>query len=359
MKLGIFYDTFVNRGGAERTVSILANHFKADVVTSGYNTDLFKDWVNTKLRDIGNATTNLNTRLGLLESALRFYKNRNNFNYDIFIFSGFYSIFSAYGNNPNIWFCHTPNRVLYDLKARTLNEISIFQRPFWKFYIKFFHQRDQRVVKNEIQKIVVNSKNTQKRIKKFYDLNSRVIYPPIETKKFVFKEFEDFFLCPNRLVSQKRVDLVAKAFTKMPDKKLVIVGDGPERKKILNMIKGYDNIEYRGVLKDEQLAGLYSRCLATIYMPVDEDFGMIPLEGMAAGKPCIAANEGGCKETVIHNKTGFLIEPTIENIIKEVKRSSVEKAEEMKDDCIIWAKKFDTKTFIEKWKNEIKDSVEC
>ena len=358
MKLGIFYDTFVNRGGAERTVSILANHFKADIITAGYDPNLFKDMIHTTVADIGNLTLkNINPSMGLLESDIRFYMNRNNFDYDLFIFCGMHSIFAAYDNTPNIWLCFTPSRLLYDLKEERLNTLNSIQRPIWNRYIKFFSPRDQNVIKNEIQKIIVNSKNTQMRVKSFYGLDSRIIYSPIETEKFKFKEFGDFFLTVNRIAFHKRVDLIAKAFTKMPDKNLVIIGDGPDNKKLLRIIKGHHNIRFLGSVDDVQLKDAYSRCLATIYVPMDEDFGRIPLEGMAAGKPCIAANEGGCKETVIHNKTGFLTEPTIGSIIKEVKRLSVEKAEEMKDDCIIWAKKFDTKTFIEKWKNEIKDSI--
>ena len=141
MKIGIFYDTFMTRGGAERTISILANHFKADIVTSGYDPGLLKDWVHTNLVDIGNLTFNIDFRLGFLESTLRFYKNRNNFDYDLFIFSGIYSIFAAYDNVPNIWFCHTPDRILYDpnLREFIMDYISIVKKPIWTSYIKFFY----------------------------------------------------------------------------------------------------------------------------------------------------------------------------------------------------------------------------
>lgn len=103
---------------------------------------------------------------------------------------------------------------------------------------------------------------------------------------------------------------------------------------------------------------IFARCLATIYIPIDEDFGLIPVESMAAGKPCIAANEGGLKETVVDGKTGFLIEPTVKNLISAVRDLTPEKAEKMKQDCVKRAKKFDISVFYEKFDEIVKRAIE-
>jgi glycosyltransferase involved in cell wall biosynthesis len=150
------------------------------------------------------------------------------------------------------------------------------------------------------------------------------------------------------------MSLVAKAFTKLPNKRLVIVGDGPEKNKILQIINNYKNIKLLVNVNDNELQDLYSNCFALIYMPVNEDFGLVPLEGMASGKICIAANEGGCKETVIDGKTGFLITASEKNIINTINKLNIKKVEKMKDDCIRQANKFNIDDYAKKWNDELK-----
>lgn len=356
MKIGIFHDCLVGKGGAERVVIELANHLNADLITSGFNPEL--KWIDIKTRviDISNISVKYSYTIGYnIEAPLRFFLNRKKFNYDLYIFSGVSSIFGAEKGNKNIWFCHTPNRILYDLRKIRLDRANIIKKILYKIYIKILYSKDQNIIKNNIQKIISDSKNVQKRVKKYYDRKAEVIYPPIDTKKFKFRKFGDFYLAVSRLIPEKRINLIAKAFIKLLNERLVIVGDGPEKKKILKIIKNNKNIELLSNIDDRKLKELYSTCLATIYMPFNEDFGLVPLEGMASGKACIAANEGGCKETVINGKTGFLIEATEEDIIDTVKKFDIKKASQMKKECIKQAKKFDIKECTKKWKKVIKD----
>ena len=358
-KIGIFHDTLTLKGGADRAIIELANHLDADLITSGFNPELRK-WVDIKIKviDIGNILIKYIYPIGFnLEAPLRFFLNRKKFDYDIYIFSLFSSIFAARPNKLNIWFCHTPNRILYDLREIRLKRANIIKKLFYKIYIKILYSRDQNIIKNNIQKIITNSKNVQTRVRKYYKQKAEVIYPPINTKKFKFKKFGDFYLAVSRLIPEKRIDLIAKAFIKLPNDRLIIVGDGPEKKKISKIIKNYKNIELLSNVDDRKLIELYSTCLATIYMPFNEDFGLVPLEGMASGKACIAANEGGCKETVINGKTGFLIEATEKNIINAIKKYNLKKAERMKEDCIKQSKKFDTKNYIKNWKRLIQNAT--
>ncbi len=359
MKIGIFHDTLTKKGGAERVIIELANHLDADLITSGFNPEL-KKWVDIKARviDIGNISIKYSYIIGCkIESPLRFFLNRKKFDYDIYIFSLYSSIFASRPNKLNIWFCHSPNRVLYDLRKIRIDRANIIKKILYKIYIKILYLKDQNTIKNNIQKIISNSKNTQVRVKKYYDRESEVIYPPVDTKKFKFKKFGDFYLAVSRLIPEKRIDLLAKAFLKLPNERLVIVGDGPEKKKILKIIKENKNIELLCNVDDRKLKELYSTGLATIYIPFNEDFGLVPLEGMASGKACIAANEGGCKETIINGKTGFLIEATEKDIVNVVKKFNLKKAEQMKEDCIKQSKKFDTKNYIKNWKKLIQNAT--
>lgn len=357
MKIALYYDSLVSKGGAERTIINLANYLDADIITSGYDPDL-KLWmpIKGKVIDIGNLFIRYYKPLGVLfETPLRFYLNRNKFDYDINIFCGFSSIYGATIRNrkKNIWFCFTPNRVLYDLQKIIINNSRVFAKPVFKLYIKILSKYDQSVVKFNFQKLIAQTKNVRNRINKYYNKQSKIIYPPIDLDKFKFEKFGNYFLAVSRLYPEKRMDLIAKAFSKIPDKNLVLVGDGPEKNKIIKIIKSSKNIQLVDNISDLELHKLYSNCYAVIYMPIDEDFGLVPLEGMASGKICIAADEGGCKETVIDGKTGFLIKATENNIINIVNNLSVNQLKKMKLDCIKQAKNFGISKCIREWKNEL------
>ena len=139
-----------------------------------------------------------------IEAPLRFFLNRKKFDYDIYIFSLFSSIFASRPNKLNIWFCHTPNRILYDLREIKLERANVIKKLIYKFYIKILYSKDQNIIKNNIQKIISNSKNVQIRVRKYYNQKAEVIYPPIDTKKFKFKKFGDFYLAVSRLMLEKR-----------------------------------------------------------------------------------------------------------------------------------------------------------
>jgi len=358
VRLGIFFDTFLQGGGAEKILAVLAKEFDADIITSGYKQELYREWLDSRVIDLGNVTHHFNNRLGFLETAARFHFNRKKFDYDFNVFCGIFSIFAASSNKPNVWLCLSPNRTIYDLKERRLAETKGIPRVLLKKYIEWLMPLDQRVVKEHIQRIYTISRTGSDRVKRFYGLNSSIVNPPIAAEKYCFKKFGDFFFTANRLIPEKRVDLIARAFTEMPEKKLVIAGFGPEEGKIRKIIGGFNNIEFVGRLPEKELVRYYAECLATVFMPLNEDFGMVPLEGNAAGKACIAVNDGGCRETVVQGKTGFLIEPTEQAIIEAVKVFSPENAKEMKGYCLKQAKRFSTKAYLDNWRKIISEAVE-
>jgi len=355
MKIALFYDSLVSKGGAERVAIELANNLGADIITSGYDAKI-NQWMPIKNRviDIENFSVHFLKPLGILfEAPIRFFLNKNRFHYDINIYVGFSSIFGSKRGIKNIWYCLTPNKLFYDDKSVRIKKLNIFKQIILWLYRLVFKSFDQLIIKQNFTATIAQTKCVAQRINRIYKIKAKVIYSPVDTKRFKFNEFGDYFLSVGRLYPEKRIDLIAKAFTKMPTKKLIIVGDGPMRSNILNIIRGNSNIKWQGSISERELFNLYSNCLATIYIPLHEDFGLVPLEGMASGKTCIATNEGGCKETVIDGKTGFLTKATEEDIIKTVKKFNIKKARKMKNDCLKWVKRFDTKECIKQWKKEI------
>ena len=203
---------------------------------------------------------------------------------------------------------------------------------------------------SHVERIIANSRNTQSRIKRYLNRDAKIVYPPIDTKKYNFKEFGDFWLSVNRLYPEKRINLQIDAFRLMPDKKLIIVGGFAEgdhsSKYVEKIIQDLPkNVELRHEILEKELIDLYSRCKGFITIAIDEDFGMTPVEAMASGKPVICTKEGGYLETVINGKTGIFIKPYASEIINAINTIS-ENPNRFKDECIKRSSDFDSNTFI-------------
>ena len=144
--------------------------------------------------------------------------------------------------------------------------------------------------------------------------------------------------------------MIIQAFTQLPEKCLIVSSTGPEEKYLKQLAEGFDNIQFTGDINDQELQKLIGNAIATIYTPKDEDFGISPVESMAAGKPVIGVKEGGMLETVIHEKTGWLIpsNPSPENIIQAVGEATPEKTISMRVACEEQAQNFRTEIFEKK-----------
>ena len=226
-------------------------------------------------------------------------------------------------NPNNVWYCHSPNRGLYDLRKRIAGRYNPFWRAVYRCWADFWTHFDQKHV-GYVKKIVANSQNVAKRVRTYYGRSAEVIHPPVSINKFYHKPSEDYYLSVQRLMPEKRVDLQLRIFERLPNEKLVIVGKaeyGTEyQEKIGRWISRLSNVEWRERVSDEELTELYARCKAAVQTAVDEDFGYAPVEAMASGKPCIAVNEGGFRESIIHEKTGLLVnEPYLENFTEAIK----------------------------------------
>ncbi|OGY25944.1 MAG: hypothetical protein A2Z11_03325, partial [Candidatus Woykebacteria bacterium RBG_16_43_9] len=202
---------------------------------------------------------------------------------------------------------------------------------------------------------IANSKEVQKRIKKHYNRDSVVIYPPVNVERFQSQKSKlknqngNYFLVVSRLGGYKKVDIVVEAFNKLA-LPLKIVGDGPQYKFLKEAAS--NNIEFLGRRSDTEVSALLANCRALIF-PTHEDFGIVPVEAMAAGKPVIAYRGGGALETVLEGVTGeFFDHQTTSDIIKVVKRFQPNMYNSMA--CQTQANKFSE----EKFKREMRSFVE-
>jgi len=150
---------------------------------------------------------------------------------------------------------------------------------------------------NRVDHFVANSQYIAKRIKEVYSRDSIVIYPPVDIEQFqIGNKKEDFFLTASRMVPYKKIDLIVDAFSKMPDKKLIVIGDGPDFEKVKE--KAGKNVEFLGYQKDDVLKEYLQKARSFLFA-AEEDFGILPVEAQACGTPVIAFGKGGVKETVI------------------------------------------------------------
>ena len=287
MKIAICHNHLGERGGAERLVLYLAKHFNADIFTSFVKSEKTYGELLSGLRfHIPDFPVPRAPILKQEIASLWFSNLDLKSEYDLILTSSSLGVYACIKNRPNIWYCDTPQRMFYDLYEYYATK---HWGAFKKFVVSLWRSwrvpREQKVVRDHVEKIATYSKNVARRIKKYYNRDSEIIYPPADTAKFEFKDYEDFFLVVQRLELAKRTSLIIEAFKRMPDKKLLIVGEGPEKKMLEKLAKNCKNVQLLGSISEKKLLDLYARCLATIYIPIDEDFGLIPVESMAAGKP--------------------------------------------------------------------------
>lgn len=356
MKIAIFHDYIGTIGGGEKLVLILARELKADVITTDIDVDSIKKMEFEDVNIISLGGTVKLPPLKQISASIKFTLCDFSSKYDFFIFSGNWAPFAAKRHKPNLYYCHTPVRAFYDLYDSFLKRQSLFIKPLFISWVAI-HRPISEYFMNNVEKIVVNSKNTQKRVNKYLHRDAEIIYPPIDTSKYKFNKIGNFWLSVNRLYPEKRVELQIDAFRLIPEEKLIIVGgysEGDHAAKYAEEIKNNlpKNVELRKSVTDKELIDLYANCRGFITTAMDEDFGMTPVEAMASGKPVIAVNEGGYLESVLDNKTGMLIYPKIENIISAIKTIS-NNPERFRDACEKQSQKFDKSIFIENIKKNI------
>lgn len=271
--------------------------------------------------------------------------------YPTALFSGFYSVCAA-NRHPagrNVYYCHTPPRFLYDQQALFAQEAGALGRPVLRAFDRWYRPRYEAAVAR-MDRVLTNSRNVRERIRTHLGVDAEVVHPPCDTERFRFLGQDGYYLSFARLDPLKNVDRIVRAFRKMPDRNLVVVSDGPEAGRVRRLAGGAPNIRLLGRVEEARLVRLIGHCIATIYIPRQEDFGMSPVESMAAGKPVIGVREGGLTETVVHGRTGLLLpgDPSVDDVVRGVRDLDATRALGMRQACTERAGRFDKRVFLER-----------
>ena len=363
MKVAIIHDWLTTYGGAETFVELwLTMYPDADIYTLVYD--------KKKLRGHFENNKIYTSYIQKLPFATKIYRKLLRFMpkaFESFDLSGYDLVLCSSSSCakgvivpphvPQIAYIHTPMRYAWDLYFDYRNRSGAVTRFFmdkWMGQIRLWDY----VSAQRIDTIVANSKYIARRIKKFWNRDSVVIYSPLNTARFFDDKSvarEDFFVAYSRFVQYKRLDIAISAI-KGSGKKLFVIGTGPEGKKLRALADGDENIVFTGRLPDQDLRRYLQRCKALIFC-AEEDFGLAPLEAQACGAPVIAFGRGGACETVLGEKTGvFFPEQTGESLKKAIAHfESLHAAGVFRHDEIVrQAKSFST----ERFKREFSQIVE-
>jgi glycosyltransferase involved in cell wall biosynthesis len=312
-RIAIVHEYLTRMGGAEKVVKVLSDLFpSARIFTLLYDAKNcgadFPSWKVEKSR-LQNFPQFLRKRPKFLLPFIRTAVEEWDFSdYDLVLTSS--SAFAHGIITPlharNICYCHSPARFLWDYTHEYQRERGL--RGFKKIIVGRM-LKDLRIWNRlsaqRVDRWLANSQTVQSRIQKYYRTDADVVHPPVEISKLKMSgHHENYFLIVSQLTSYKRIDLAISVFNKLR-RRLVIVGDGPQRK-FLEGIAG-PTIEFHGWKSDVEVAELLKNCRGFIF-PGEDDFGMAPVEAMASGKPVLAFGKGGATETVVQKKTGILFD---------------------------------------------------
>jgi len=261
--------------------------------------------------------------------------------------------------------CCSPIRYAWDLRDQYLQEAGITKGlKSWVIRLVLSKIRIWDAISAQsVDEYVAISHFIAARIKKFYRRDSVVLYPPVEIDSFTLSEQkEDFYLAASRQVPYKRIDIIVEAFKQMPNRKLVVIGDGSEAKKIAKIAENCPNIQLMGYQPFAVMKEKMQKAKAFLFA-AKEDFGIIVLEAQACGTPVLAFGEGGALETVIdsdHKRTGYLFnEQTPESVIAAVDRFEREGGTIKAADCRANAERFAPEIFRDKIRRFVMEKYEA
>jgi glycosyltransferase involved in cell wall biosynthesis len=262
----------------------------------------------------------------------------------------------------HISYVHSPIRYAWDLQHQYLQQSKLTSGPksaMARLILHYIRNWDIRTA-NSVDGFIANSDFIARRIRKVYQRDAQVIFPPVDVEAFTLcTQKEDFYLTASRMVPYKKIDLIVEAFARMPERKLVVIGDGPDMQKI--RAKAGPNVEIMGYQPFKVLKDRMSRAKAFVFA-AEEDFGISVVEAQACGTPVIAYGKGGALETVRDlsepRPTGmFFDEQSTESIIAAVERFDGHVKRFSPNDCRANAERFSAANFRERFFAHVRASV--
>ena len=369
MKIALVHDYLKEFGGAERVLLALHEMWPTAPIYTAFcvkNSAAGRAFTEAKIVESKLAPLikhkNLYSPLRFLAPLI--WRSINLCEYDLVVASSSWYITRGFSVGPHtkvICYCHTPPRYLYGYPT------SIEWQRYWPVRVyahlvnHFLRLYDFQSAQ-QVDAFIANSKNTASRIKKFYRREATVIYPPVEVEKIVKAtrglKSQDYYLIVSRVVGAKGIEMAAAAAEKAKIK-IKVLGEpaglhwfGGKLEKLKS-----DWVEFLGRVSDEELYRYYGQARAFLALAQNEDFGITPVEAMAAGRPVIAFRGGGYLESVIEGKTGVFFghgEPTVESLVGALRELEGVEGKIKPEDCRKQAEKFSK----ERFKRKIREFVE-
>ncbi|EMY7925538.1 MULTISPECIES: glycosyltransferase family 4 protein [Klebsiella] len=357
LNVGIVADWFITYAGSEKVVAELIKSYPESHLysvvdfLSSENKKHFqnKEITTTFIQRLPKAKKKYQTYLPLMPLAI---EQLDVSSHDV-ILSSSHAVAKGVLTGPDqlhISYVHSPIRYAWDLQHQYLREAGLdhgVKGMIAKLILHKMRMWDYRTA-NGVDHFIANSQFIARRIKKVYGREADVIYPPVDVNRFLLNEAkEDYYFTASRLVPYKRIDLIVEAFSHMPNRKLVVVGDGPEMQKIKS--KATANIEILGYQSNEVMQEHMRNAKAFVFA-AEEDFGITPVEAQSCGTPVIAFGKGGSLETVrpfgVDNPTGILFDKQdIDSVIDAVQKFETMQDQILPNDCRAHALKFSTERF--------------
>lgn len=370
MRVAVVTDDLIQNGGQERVTEVLLELFPDCMLFSSI---ISPDW-KTKLKAKNQRfTESLARYLPFATKLTRYYAPFlvHNLAYESFNFNSYDLVISSSSRfahhivtkptTIHICYLHSPGRMFWlthdYFRSETyglLNPLKKLAKPFLSFFLLYQRMLDFTAAQR-VDYFIANSTVAKSRIQKYYGRPSTVIWPFIEVDKYknLNRTEGDYFLVISRLVSWKKIDIAIKACLDL-NLKLKIIGQGPDRNRLLNISKGSSLIEFMGGVTDSEKLELLANCNAVIQTQF-EDFGLVPLEANAAGKPVIAYGSGGVLDSMVPNVScQFFGEQTSESL-KQVLVGFDNKKYDI-NECIKNAERFDKSVFKQNMLNYINNS---
>ena len=331
LRVAIVHDWLTNQGGAERVVASLIKAYpQADLYTSVYRLGSVPALKNQTVK------TSFLQNWPLATTKHQLYPTLRPLAFESFDFTGYDLVISSASAESkgvitptetlHVSYIHTPTRYYWShyheyLRSPGFGPLNPLVQLLLPGFVRGRRRWDYAAAQRP-DVLVANSREVQKRIKKYYKRSSLVVNPPVDISRFSVSKAQDgdYFLVVSRLIPYKRVDLAILACKRL-GKKLIIAGTGPESKKLKSLAD--HNIEFIERPTDAEVTKLYLGCKAFIFT-AEEDFGITPVEAMAAGKPVVAYGHAGSAETVIDGQTGIHFDrQTVEDVADAI--SALEK----------------------------------
>jgi glycosyltransferase involved in cell wall biosynthesis len=331
LRVAIVHEWFVDYSGSERLVEQMLNVFpQADLYAQvDFLPDDLRWFIKNKpvttsfIQKLPRARTNYRSYLPLMPLAVEQFDLSG---YDLVI-SNNHAVSKGVitgADQRHICMCCSPIRYAWDLTHQYLQESGLHFGPKGWLARYFLHRMRMWDIRsaNGVDTFIAISNYISRRIKKVYRRPSTVIYPPVDVSSFELNGSKDeYYLTASRMVPYKKIDLIVEAFSIMPEKKLIVIGEGPDFEKV--KAKAGPNVTLLGYQPFRVLKYHMERAKAFVFA-AEEDFGIVPVEAQACGTPVIAYGKGGALETVTANQTGlFFEEQTVGSLIETIDRFEV------------------------------------